>query len=253
MPRFRSVPFIVSMAAIVPKANDGIVGAMVVADYAQCGGAQEEEPSRCRFQTEPAGGEHVEKVAAGNEQHIAVDGADPVDDPVGPGGHLRDRFAARATVAEQFPAGTLLIDLRRRLALIVAVVPFNEVVIDPGDSSETGQFTGTRRPPERAGEHLGKGQTFEPLAEPARVALAAKRWVRQLVFFVGIGFHPDTPFPDYFMPDGKPSFTPEQCQLLESGLKAAWRALDREGLDLYTVAYRAQRVLLRQLLRSPRG
>ena len=92
-----------------------------------------------------------------------------------------------------------------------------------------------------------------PDALPAdALAPQAKRWVRQLVFFMGIGFHPDTPFSDYVVPDGKPSFTAEQCEALESGLSAAWRILDREGFNLYTVAHRAQRVLLRQLLRSPR-
>ena len=45
--------------------------------------------------------------------------------------------------------------------------------------------------------------------------------------------------------------TPEQCQALESGLKTAWQVLEREGFDLYIVAFRAHRLLLRQLLRSP--
>jgi hypothetical protein len=86
-----------------------------------------------------------------------------------------------------------------------------------------------------------------PQALPADASAAqARRWVRQLVLFVGTGFHPDTPFDDYVRSDGIRSFTPEQCQALEAGLKTAWEILDRAGMDIYTVAFRAHRLLLRR-------
>lgn len=90
----------------------------------------------------------------------------------------------------------------------------------------------------------------EPLPASAS-AVQAKRWVRNLVFFVGAGFHPDTPFCDYVTPDGKPSFSPQQCQALEAGLCAAWLVLETAGFDPYAVAYRAQRLLFRRSLKKP--
>ena len=74
----------------------------------------------------------------------------------------------------------------------------------------------------------------------------AVAWVKDLVRFVGPGFHPDTPFEDYITHDGVPSFTPRQCILLKTGLQRAWGVLDAAQKDLYAVTFRVQRLLLRK-------
>ena len=72
----------------------------------------------------------------------------------------------------------------------------------------------------------------------------AVAWVKDLVRFVGPGFHPDTPFEEYNTLDGAPSFTPRQCAIMKTGLQRAWSVLDAARKDLYAVAFRVQRNLL---------
>src|SRR5262249_41274176 len=71
-----------------------------------------------------------QKMAAGKNQNVPVDGAQATYHPVGPGANLIRRFSAGATVAEQLPTGTIRKDLGRATAFILAVVPFVQVTID---------------------------------------------------------------------------------------------------------------------------
>ena len=89
----------------------------------------------------------------------------------------------------------------------------------------------------------------EPLPEGATVKDAI-RWVRNLVRFVGPGFHPDSSFCDYVTDDGVNSFTPKECRFLERELTHAWDVLDKAGVEIYRVALTVQRRLLRQMLQS---
>jgi hypothetical protein len=75
---------------------------------------------------------------------------------------------------------------------------------------------------------------MSPLPETPTVREAIS-WVRGLARYIGPGFHPDTPFCDYVQPDGKPSFTGEQCESLERELERAWKCLDAGGIDIYRV------------------
>src|SRR4029077_2758975 len=63
-------------------------------------------------------------------------------------------------------------DLGTAATLIIAIVPFDQVPVDFSDSSKASQFTGAPGTLQRAGEHLGEGQSTQPIGEPARVAFA---------------------------------------------------------------------------------
>jgi hypothetical protein len=88
------------VTTIVPKTDDRIVAAVMVTDDAQGSRAQYKILACRGFQSEPASGEDLEPMAVGKEQHITVDGAEPVDDSVHPDSHIRGRFTIRTTVAE---------------------------------------------------------------------------------------------------------------------------------------------------------
>jgi len=79
-----------------------------------------------------------------------------------------------------------------------------------------------------------------PLPENATLAQAV-RWLRQLVRYVGPGFHPDTSFHDYVRSDGSTSFTREDASILEADLIRPWRIFDRARIEIYAIALPAQR------------
>jgi hypothetical protein len=87
----------------------------------------------------------------------------------------------------------------------------------------------------------------EPLAPKANVKDAI-RWVRNLVVFVGPGFHPDSSFHDYVTDDGVSSFSQAECRFLEREMARAWKILDKAGVEIYRVALTVQRRLLRQMI-----
>src|SRR6516164_2705053 len=112
---------------------------------------------------------------ARKNQYISLNAARPGHHPVSPSGNLLRRFTSRTAVAKQLPVRPLLADLGSGATLVLTVVPFDEVPIDFGHSSEAGQFAGPGRAPQGTGEHLAKGQSFQPLPKPLGVALTALR------------------------------------------------------------------------------
>lgn len=73
----------------------------------------------------------------------------------------------------------------------------------------------------------------------------AAAWVRKIAGFVGLGFHPDTPFSEYVkVDDGSRSFTRLQCTKLQRSLDAAWEILSKNDIDIYSIGLREQRRLL---------
>ncbi len=160
------------MTAIIPKSNDWLVSVVVISHDAEGGGAEKEVPPRGWFQAQPARGEHVQKVTMSEYQHLVVDGADSVDDSIRPHRYIRDSLATWTAIAKNIPTGALPIYLRGRHAFVVAIVPFNKIVIDARDRTETGQFTGPRCPSQRAGQYLSEEHTDETLVKPPRIALA---------------------------------------------------------------------------------
>src|SRR6185436_11403189 len=112
-------------------------------------------------------------MAAGKEQRSVIERSEAGNDPVSAGAHLRHRFTTRTAVAEELPARTPLENLSRRQAVVIAVVPFDQVGIDLCHGAEAGQFAGAFGPLQRAGEDVCEGPTAQMLAEPAGLAFAA--------------------------------------------------------------------------------
>jgi hypothetical protein len=81
-------------------------------------------PGAPGLEADVAGGQYPQEMSARKHQHRAFDRAQPANDAVGSGGDLADRFAPRATVAEQVPVRAFRQDLGRVAALIEAIVPF---------------------------------------------------------------------------------------------------------------------------------
>ena len=95
------------MPVVVPEPDDRLVGAVFVAQDAECGGAQEEQPPVPGGQAEPSGGQDPEEVAVAEQEDLPLGGPEASDHPVGPGGDLLDRLAAGTAVAEEVPSGIL--------------------------------------------------------------------------------------------------------------------------------------------------
>ena len=115
------------MARFVPLPDCRLDQIVFIAQRAEARGAQQEVSARRRVETEPAGGEHPQEMAARKKQHVAVDGAHPAQDAIGAGADLVRRLASRTAVAEQLPIRALRVDLGRAKPLILAVDPFDKV------------------------------------------------------------------------------------------------------------------------------
>src|SRR5262249_37902066 len=76
-------------------------------------------------------------------------------------------------VAEELPIRTLRQDLGGATALVLAVVPFDQIGIGCRHRGEAGQLARPERTSQGTGEHPGERQRPPPLSQPAWVALAA--------------------------------------------------------------------------------
>ena len=163
------------MTSVVPLADHRLAQVMLIAQCAQARGAQQEVSSGRWFQPQPAGGEHPQEMAAGKKQHVALEGSHPAQHAVSPRAYLVRRFTSGATVAEQLPIRALSIDLGRASALVLAVVPFDQIAIHFGDGPEAGQLTGPCRALQGARKHLREIQSDQSFPERAGVLLAVLR------------------------------------------------------------------------------
>jgi hypothetical protein len=78
----------------------------------------------------------------------------------------------------------------------------------------------------------------------------SKEYVRRLTRWIGVGFHPDTPFEDYVKPDGSPLFIKTQCARLEREFARAHRIITAAGIDVCSVALPIQRRMIREAYRK---
>ena len=133
---------------------------VLVAERAQGAGVRVAEHSRGgRVEAEPARGEDPLQVTVPDDRDVTVaqQRPDPVQDRVGPRGHLRERLAGMAlaagddAVAPQVPARLGRPDLLLGQALVAAVVPFEQVRIVP-DVEQARQLRRPHRAAERAAE-----------------------------------------------------------------------------------------------------
>src|SRR5215510_3173692 len=103
------------------------------------------------------------------------------DRAVCPRPDLVRRFPSGASITKQLPLGALLVDISGEAALILAVVPFEQVPVDFSHSSKASQLAGSGSALQRAGKHLGESHSAQPFLKPARIALATlcQRQVRK--------------------------------------------------------------------------
>jgi hypothetical protein len=75
-----------------------------------------------------------------------------------------------------------------------------------------------------------------------------KRHIRELVRWVGPGFHPDTDFHDYVIADtGRRSYDPADADALNADLDRAVELLDAAAIDPCAIGLPVQRRLLRAM------
>src|SRR5262245_10484281 len=161
------------VTSVVPQSNHRLGTVVLIAEGTQARRAQQEESARSRLETEPAGGEHAQEVAARKEQHVSLDGADTAHHALRPDADLVRRFPTGTAVAEELPVRTLRKDLGAATPLVFAVVPLEQVGIDRRHGGEAGELAGPKRALQGTGKHPGERQPLQPFPEPARVALAA--------------------------------------------------------------------------------
>src|SRR5262249_7732207 len=102
-------------------------------------------------------GQDAQKVSAREEQKVALNRADSLQEAVGSGAHLPRGFTPGATVAKKPPVGPLRMNLNAAAAFVLTIVPFEQVRFDLGQSSKTSQFAGPGRALQGAGQNFRKG------------------------------------------------------------------------------------------------
>src|SRR5512140_596902 len=147
----------------------------LVAEHPDRGGPQGEEPPLGRHEPKPAGGEDPQEVAVRKEGDVAFGLHRLPDYPVGAATHLRGRFPARDLAVPDRPSGRLELNLGRGSTLVVAVVPFPEVILHPGDIPVPGQAARLPGPGKRTRQDEGEAPAAEPPTERHRLPLAGDR------------------------------------------------------------------------------
>src|SRR6185312_12159543 len=95
-------------------------------------------------------------MAVREQQHVTVEAAKTRDKAIGASAYRIERFATGTAIAEEKPARPLLADVCRALALVLAVIPLDQIAIDLGIRTEAGQVAGALRALQRAGQHPGE-------------------------------------------------------------------------------------------------
>src|SRR5262245_59008617 len=133
------------MQRVVPEPNRRLGTAMSVAENTQTGRIQQKITGRLRLKPEPARHEHAKQMATRKEEHVAFDGADALDDRIGPDCDLARRFAPGTAVAKQIPVRPLGTDFGRTHTFVGAIIPFAQVWIDVSGCFESCEFARSRR------------------------------------------------------------------------------------------------------------
>src|SRR5262249_48589676 len=81
-------------------------------------------------------------------------------------------FPSRTTIAEQLPVRAPGVDFTSAAALVISVIPFQQVAINLGNAPEAGECAGPGRAHQRTGEHLGESQSAQPLLKTQGVRRA---------------------------------------------------------------------------------
>src|SRR5436190_970816 len=154
---------VVRAAGLVPASDHRQV--VLVREGAQSARVERQQRSVLGPEPEPAGGEHAQHVTVAERDRVAVGGADLRHDPIGAQADVGGGLAIRAAVTPQAPARPPRLDLERRDALVVAVVPLTEVVADLRPLGEAGELAGLDRAAKRAREDEREGASSKARGE----------------------------------------------------------------------------------------
>jgi len=122
----------------VPEPDDRLLA--FPAEHRQAGRVECEQCAAFGRKADPSRGQHAQLMAVPEHGGDAVEGDQPRDDVIGAPTHVCCGLAARTAVRPDRPAGPVLADLRRRTALVVAVVPLTKIVDDLRVRGETGEL-----------------------------------------------------------------------------------------------------------------
>src|SRR5262249_32440569 len=172
VPRSSRAGLTPNMAIVVPKTDCWLRQVVFVAQRTQARRTKQKVSPGRRFQSEPASGKHAQDMSAGKKQYVPLHRARAFDRAVCPRPDLVRRFPSGASITKQLPLEALLVDISGEAALILAVVPFEQVPVDFGHSSKARQLAGSGSTLQRAGKHLGESHSAQPFLKPARIALA---------------------------------------------------------------------------------
>jgi hypothetical protein len=98
-------------------------------------------------------------------------GCDAGQHPVEPFAHLRGGLPAGAAVGPDVPVRIVVVDVDGGAALVLAVVPLAEVLVD-GVDGEPGQLRGAQRPGAGAGQHGDEAPAGQERGQGAGLSLA---------------------------------------------------------------------------------
>src|SRR5262249_8214648 len=134
---------------------------------------------------------------------------------------LLSRFAPRTAVTKKAPIRTFRTNLGRSAAIVIAVVPLDEVGIDFRHRPEADQLTSTHGATQRTGKYLRERQSFQSRPESSGVSLplfgqrqigercvvtrsapgrgAMSRHVNDAEFFAFATVHADPSLPHFFL------------------------------------------------------
>ena len=88
----------------VPEVDHRLVQVVVIAEDAQGSRCQIEMATCVGGHAQPAGGEHSDNVAVGEQEHVARTGAGASNHVIGAGAHGVQRFPSWTAVLEESPA-----------------------------------------------------------------------------------------------------------------------------------------------------
>jgi hypothetical protein len=89
-------------------------------------------------------------------EYISLSCSSAIYDAVRPSTDVLNCLASWAAIAKKLPTGALNLNIRSAPALVVAVVPFDEIGIDFHGISKASQFARPHRSLQRTGEYRGK-------------------------------------------------------------------------------------------------
>src|SRR5215469_11475433 len=131
---------VANMTCIIPEADHRLGQVMFITHRTHASRARDEVPAGSSFEAEPAIGEHTQEMPAGKEQHVPLDGPHSAHHVIGPDTNLFWGFSSRTTIPEQLPVRALGVNFNSAAALIITVIPFQQVAIYLGNVPKASQF-----------------------------------------------------------------------------------------------------------------